>query len=381
MNNSISTISAVVVFFVLYGVQPLLPVFAKNYGLSIASAGALMTATLIPLAIAPLFYGYLLSTISPINLLRVALLAMSVSCIAFAVSESYYFSFFIRILQGFLIPAALTSITTYIANNSSVAVLQRNLSFFITGTILGGLFGRIMAGVFAAYWHWQAFYYSLAVALLVTALLLPKQQKATTTNYARLRISLITQTFSTPGILKIYICVFCLFFSFVALLNFLPFMVTDMLGSANEMLLGLMYCGFIMGAVTSLNAQRLIYRLGSAKRVMTLGYLGFLFAICLLFIENVFIAFAVLFVFCGSMFLVHTVATAEVNYRNKDNKSIVNALYVSFYYSGGVSGSYFPGMLYQHYGHAALLTCLLFVSTFGLLILLSLKPPSKPLIS
>lgn len=378
MKNQITTISAVFVFFVLYAPQPLLPIFADSYHVSIASAGALMTATLIPLAVAPLFYGYLLSAISPIRLLRVALLALGLSCIVFAFSDSYQFAFIIRVVQGLLIPAALTSITTYIAGHSSADRLQKNLSFFITGTILGGLFGRILAGVFASYWDWQTFYYGLAVALTVTAFFLPKkEQHVIKIDDVRLPLKSLGQALSVPGVANIFWCVFCLFFSFVAVLNFLPFMIKDILGNASEMFIGLMYGGFIMGAVTSLNAQRLTNRLGGVKRVMLVGYLLFLIAIACLWVQSVALVFIVLFAFCGAMFLVHTVAAAEVNRRSQTNKSLVNALYVSFYYSGGVSGSYFPGMLYQHYGHHALISGLMIVSGLGLFFLLSL-PTSKP---
>lgn len=373
MKTHLTTIAAIFSYFVLYAPQPLLPVFAEDYSISVATAGALMTATLIPLALAPLLYGYLLSAVSPTFLLKFALSTMGLSCLAFAHSDSYHFAFAIRLLQGILLPAALTAITTHISAHSLSSELQRNMSLFITGTILGGLFGRILAGVFATYWSWQVFYYGLAGALLLTAFVLPKSNESVKTRYAVLHISSVIQAFKTPGVTKLYLSVFCLFFSFVALLNYLPFMVKTMLGEASEMLLGFMYCGFIMGAVTSLNAQRLIRVFGEPKRVMLLGYICFLIAISLLFIQQASITFMVLFLFCGSMFLVHSVAAAEVNHRSQENKSIVNALYVTFYYSGGVLGSYLPGVLYQHYGHTSLLISLLTVSGLGFVILLFLR--------
>lgn len=378
MRASITTTAAIFAFFVLYAPQPLLPVFANDYGISVAAAGALMTATLIPLAAAPLLYGYLLSTVSPMRLLKFSLLAMGLSCLVFTHSDSYQLSFAIRLLQGILLPAALTAITTHISAHSPPNELQKNMSLFITGTILGGLFGRVLAGFFAAYLTWQLFYYGLAAALLLTAFFIPKPDKSIKTRYAVLSFNSVVQAFKTSGVAKIYLSVFCLFFSFVALLNYLPFMVKTLLGEASEMLLGLMYCGFIMGAVTSLNAQRLIRLFGEAKRVMLLGYSCFLLAIALLFIPKVSVIFAVLFLFCGSMFLVHSVAAAEVNHRSKDNKSIVNALYVTFYYSGGVLGSYLPGILYQQYGQSALLLCLFGVSAIGWVILFILPNMSKP---
>lgn len=376
MKKQLTTTIAIFSYFVLYAPQPLLPMFAHDYAISISQAGALMTATLIPLAFAPLLYGYLLSAISPSTLLRYAIIGMGLSCLAFTHSDSYPFAFVVRFAQGLLLPATLTAITTYIGTHSLRDELQKNMSLFITGTILGGLFGRILAGVFATYLSWQSFYYGLAIILLFIGFLVPKM--ATTADnkrrYAQPKLAVLPKVFATAGIAKLYISIFGLFFSFVALLNYLPFMLKSLLNNPSELLLGLMYCGFIMGAVASLNAQRLIVRLKSSKRVMCLGFATFLLAIGLLFIQHVAVIFIVLFLFCGSMFLVHSVASAEINKRSQDNKSIFNALYVTFYYSGGVAGSYFPGLLYQHYGNTAFLSCLLVVSTIGFLALLTLSP-------
>lgn len=374
MHTRLTTVAAFFAFFVLYGLQPLLPIFADSYGISVASAGALMTATLIPLAAAPLLYGYLLAKISPFSLLKYALLLMGASCLVFPLSNNYELTFALRLFQGLLLPAVFTAITTHVAAHSSAKRLQKNMSMFITGTILGGLVGRVLAGVLATYWSWQVFYYGLAMALIVTALCVPKPDGNTVMQYTKLRIDSVTKAFAATGVAKTYFSVFCLFFCFVALLNYLPFMVKALLENPSEMLLGFMYCGFVMGAVTSLNAQRLIGVFGGEKQVMLLGFAAFLLAILLLFIQQVAVIFAVLFLFCGAMFLVHSVAAADVNRRSTENKSIVNALYVTFYYSGGVMGSYFPGLLYQHYGHAALLFCLLGVAGVGYAVLMTVKP-------
>ncbi len=365
MKKQLTTITAVFVYFVLYAPQPLLPTFAKTYSISVSQAGALMTATLIPLALAPLFYGYLLSLVSPSRLIKYAVCCMGISCLAFAWSESYQEAFAVRFLQGLLLPAALTAITTHIGTHSRGDELQKNMSLFVTGTILGGLFGRILAGLFATVWSWQAFYYGLATMLFIIATSIPKEAGEAKAQYAPLKLNRIANALAIKAVLTVYLAVFCLFFSFVAVLNYLPFILETLLDNPDELVLGLMYCGFVMGAVSSLNAHRLIARLGSTKRVMLAGYSLFLLAIILLFIPLASVIFVVLFLFCGAMFLVHSVAVAEVNQRSSSNKSILNALYVTAYYSGGVLGSYLPGLVFEHCGHAALLGSLLLVSGAG----------------
>lgn len=373
MKKQITTLAAIFIYFVLYAPQPLLPTFATEYGIGIAQAGTLMTATLAPLALAPLLYGYLLSAISPSRLLKYAIFLMALTCLAFAYGRSYEYALVVRLLQGLLLPAALTAISTYIGAHSPPHELQKNMSLYITGTILGGLFGRILSGVFATYFTWHIFYYCLAVVLIVTALLIPKDKNKVKVKYAQANLRSITQALTTQDVAKLCFSVFSLFFSFVALLNYLPFMVRELVDTPGNMLLGFMYCGFIMGAVSSLNAQKLITRFGDPQKVMRIGFFFFLVAIGLFFIRNIVLIFITLFLFCGAMFLVHSIAAAEVNKRSASNKSILNALYVTFYYSGGVLGSYLPGLLYEHYGNTALLISLLIVSGLGFPVLLSVS--------
>lgn len=314
MKNKTIITAAIFSYFVLYSPQPLLPFFANQYHVSIASAGALMTATLIPLAIAPLLYGYLLSALTPLRLLRYALFIMSVSCLFFAHSQSYSVAFAIRFIQGLLLPAVLTAITTHIASHSNHNQLQKNMSLFITGTIIGGLFGRVLSGLFATYSHWQYFYYGLTIALLITVIYLPKDDNPVNKQYTKIPLNSIKTVLLAPNSIKIYTSIFCLFFSFVAVLNYLPFIIKAHLGQVTPAIIGLIYSGFIMGAISSLNAQRLLTLIGNAKHVMTLGFLAFLVSILLLFVPNIFAIFCMLFVFVALCFwFTHSQQVKSIN--------------------------------------------------------------------
>lgn len=66
-----------------------------------------------------------------------------------------------------------------------------------------------------------------------------------------------------------------------------------------------------------------------------------------------FIAFAV---FCGAMFIIHSIAAPLVNRISNATASVTNGLYVSFYYSGGALGSYLPGLVYQGLGQQVFFT-------------------------
>jgi YNFM family putative membrane transporter len=158
--------------------------------------------------------------------------------------------------------------------------------------------------------------------------------------------------------------IFLLFFVFCGTLNFLPFRTIDLAGSRSGLLAGMMYFGYITGIATSMGAGKLIVLTGSKARVMIGGYMLFVVALLSMLVPNTMILFILLFPFCGTMFLVHSVATAVVNSRAEGNRGVASALYVSSYYSGGVAGSYFPGLIFNGLGWG---TMVVILACFGLL--------------
>ena len=99
--NTILTLSA------LYAPQPLLPTISTQFAVSREAAAALTTVTFVPLAIAPLVYGYLLESFSPTRLLKFAVSLLAVSELIFAAVDSFPLLLAIRLFQGILIPAML----------------------------------------------------------------------------------------------------------------------------------------------------------------------------------------------------------------------------------------------------------------------------------
>ena len=81
--------NTILVLSALYAPQPLLPVLSHEFAVSREAAAALTTVTFIPLALAPLAYGYLLETVSPIRVLKIAVPVLALSELFFAGSSSF----------------------------------------------------------------------------------------------------------------------------------------------------------------------------------------------------------------------------------------------------------------------------------------------------
>jgi len=359
---------SVFIFFVLYAPQPLLGLFAEQFSVLPAAAGSLMTATMLPLAIAPLFYGLLLAKRNPLQILRTAMLVLALSCILFIWATSFELLLTIRFIQGLTLPAALIAMTSHIGNNYQADTLQKNMTLYISSTIVGGYLGRVLSASFNDWWSWQSFYYFIAAMLLLLALAINKKH----------RLSTITVTVNSPlGFLKqlatrpvltLYAAVFCMFFCFAALLNYLPFILKDSFSITNTRHIGWVYTGYLIGAIASIATPWLHKKSTSAWQLLVAVFIFYCLSIVLLLSSQLVIFLIAFTCFCGAMFIIHSCAAPLVNKLSLAPASVTNGGYVSFYYSGGALGSFLPGVIYQQYGFNAFIGSLLAVCVSGLLL-------------
>lgn len=357
--------------FVLYAPQPLLPLFASLYGVSEPTAGLIMTATMLPLAIAPLSYGYLLGYVQPLRLLRTSLLLLAILTAVSGFVQTFPQMLIVRFLQGMIIPASLTAVMAFLAlPGKSGLNLQRSMSLYVTATISGGFLGRLLAGVSSTVINWQTFFYILAVLLalcfyMVNPYQVPSQVSEKSTPVGQSRSSFR----SILPCLPVYLAIFLLFFVFCGVLNYLPFRTIELTGNRSGFLVGIMYCGYISGIMTAMGAGKIIDLVGSKARVMIGGYILFVVVLFCMLIPHTLILFTLLFPFCGAMFLVHSVATVVVNTRSEGNRGVASALYVSSYYCGGVLGSYFPGIIFKAQGWGTMIAVLAAFGILGVILL------------
>jgi len=355
----------VLAFFVLYGPQPLLPRLAEVFAVSESRAALLMTAALVPLAVAPVAYGAVLARVSARRVLLVSVAGLGVFTIGFGLVESFPALLALRLGQGLLLPAILTATMTALAETTATERMQAVMSAYIAATVTGGLGGRVLAGVVATNLAWPAFFLGVGAALLASLAIVRTIPAGGAAARQAVSAARLDAVWRRAAIRRVYPAIACLFFVFVGVLNFLPFRVTALAPGTSDQGIALVYGGYIMGIAASLGAPRLIARLGSPGRTLLGGYAVYALSLPLLLIGHVPALVAALFVFCFGMFLVHAVASSWVNERAGAERGLVNGLYVAFYYAGGVLGSYLPGLVYERLGWAPMLAGLLAVTLLG----------------
>lgn len=349
--------TTVMTFSALYAPQPVQPIIMEYFNVSQSKSALLTTVTMFPLSIAPIFYGYMLESVSAKKMLLVSISVLAVCQFVFFVSDSFNLLVLLRFVEGLAIPAVLTGIMTYISVMTTKDNVQRIMAIYISSTILGGFSGRFFSGIISYYTNWRVMFLILGISLTASIFMLIRLED-NRASMAKMHLNAAFEVLRAKGFLVLYMMIFSMFFMFAAVLNFIPYRLREINPASNSMLIGVMYTGYIMGIVTSLNSLRLIRLFGNELNTVFTGLGIFMLSLILFVSSDIWVMFAGMFIFCAGMFMTHTVASGYVNKLADSNKGVTNGLYVAFYYCGGTLGSILPGLVYESYGWNVFLSLL-----------------------
>ena len=358
---------------ILYATQPIGPVFEDELGISKTQATLFTTAIMIPLAFAGIFYGYLLEKIQIKIILVLAFLLLGISEIVFSLTHSYFLLLNIRGFQGLLIPAVLTGIMSYISQISSKDSVANAIGIYIGVTIIGGFMGRALSGFFTDIFGWRVFFFIIGCIAILASILLLKFSQNIKASYLKPHLIDIIHTLKTRHNLYIFLMIFGIFFTFQAMLNFIPFELAKISDNYSSSKAGMLYIGYLVGVLVAFNTKKIVAFLGGSIKAIISGIIILIIAIQFFRIESFWFIFGAMVVFCLGNFITHSIASGFINKMATSHKGISNGLYVSFYYFGGALGSFVPGFVYIPFGWGAMLSFISVVSFISLIFIMVIR--------
>lgn len=371
-NLSIALLATVMAFCTLYPQQPLLPLIQERFSVSMADASLLMTASLLPLGIAPIVYGYLLQAVPARGMLQIALVLLSLSQLGIWLAEQFWHLMLLRVIQGLILSAIFTALMTYCAQQSPPGQIRRTMGIYIVATIFGGFGGRTLAGGIATISQWETVFLLLAVMQLIPAYLLRHAAADASVSFSRLNISSLRQVISHPDIRRLFIVVAILLFVYSGVQNFLPFRMMAIDPTTNPLQLSLLYIGYLIGMPVVFIGHRIAGLIGDDRKTLMLGSLAFATTLMLFFHIQLVMSIASMILLCWCFFFLHSQLSGACNELGQQHKSVVNGYYVSIFYLFAGLGSWLPAYVYGYFGWAVLvlswivLTLLATAILFGL---------------
>jgi len=339
----------IVVLSVMYATQPLQPLLAKEFDISIVQSSLFTAVIMFWLAVAPIIYGYILESISAKKMLSIASVILFFTNLMLGFSDSFETFLLARCFEGLTVPAILTSSMTILANIDKKNI-QFNMSVYVAATVFGGLLGRVMSGYIATEFGWRAVFFSLSFALLISLVFIRNLDLDVATKMTKATLKDVMAILKDRRFVLIYITMFTVFFVFAGLLNLIPFRMKDLFGEVSELTIGLLYLGYGSGVVVALLSRKIVKFFGSEIKTILAGGLFYTAMVGFFISSTLSVIFSMMFLLCIGMFTVHSVCTGMANSMVEKQKGLTSGMYLTFYYIGGAMGSLIPSMIYSAFG-------------------------------
>ena len=341
-------------FALLYVPQPLLPLLSREFRASPAAASLAMSAGTFALAVAVIPVSSLSEIRGRREVMTFSVIAAAVLGLIVPLSPSLLVLIGIRVLQGVALAGVPATAMAYLAEEVNQADLGRAMGLYIAGNTIGGLSGRVMAGVLAGHGGWRVATAGVSVLALgcaiAFALLLPKSNFFTpSAPRFRALLATLAANLADTGLLRLYLIGFALMGAFVTVYNYLTFRLSGAPFDLSTSLIGALFTAYLAGTWSSARAGRLADRAGRYT-VLAASVAVAIAGMALTLPASLACVVAGLVVLTAGFFAAHSVASGWVGARAPVAPAQASALYLCLYYIGSSVAGSAGGIFYSHGG-------------------------------
>ncbi len=340
-------------FINLYSPQALLPELAHEFGVGPGAISGLMTAGTAAIALTAPFTGALADVLGRKRLITAAAFAVVVPTLLMTLAQSVPQLELLRFIQGLLLPPIFTVAVAYVGDEWPPIEVPRIAGLFISGSSVGGFFGRFVTGVIADLLGWRASFAAIALMTLlggtIVALALPRERHFVRSGGFFASVKQMLAHLRNPRLLAIYAVGFGVLFNFVATFTYISFHLAAPPYLFTPTLLGAIFVTYLGGSFMVPWVGRAILIFG--RRRFVLGVIGVWIVGALLLLAppvSVMVLGLLLCATCGMT--CQAVSTGYVVTTVKEGRSSAAGLYASSFYIGGSAGAFLIGFVWNAAG-------------------------------
>jgi YNFM family putative membrane transporter len=369
-----------VTFVTLYDVQPLLPLFAQEFGVSPAMASLPLSCATIALAFGMLIVGTVSETLGRRQVMTAALFLTSLLAVATLFSHSFESLLTLRLLQGLVLAGVPSVAMAYLGEEMDAQAIGHAMGLYISGNALGGMTGRIGSALLCRYVPWHTAIALIGVLSLLLCLVFLKCLP-TSTNFRqrpfqfRYLVTSLFQHLRDPGLHCLYALAFLTMGGFISLYNYIGFRLLAAPYNLSHFQVSLIFLVYLLGSFSSGVVGSLIHRFGRPFMIrLTLSVM--LGGVLITLSGSLSLIVIGVGVFTCGFFSAHAIASSWVGRRARTAKAQASSLYLFSYYLGSSISGTVGGLFWSHFGWtgvAAMIT-LLIVAAFGVATLLLRMP-------
>ena len=157
-------------FALLYCVQPIMPLFSREFGVSPAQASLSMSVTTQALAAAMLVAGALSEVYGRKPVMAVSIVTAALLLTASAFAPTWHAFLLLRLLSGLAFSGLPATAMAYVGEEMHPEVSGMAMGLYISGTGLGALGGRLIVSVMADLVGWRSGLFTLGLLSLASGI-------------------------------------------------------------------------------------------------------------------------------------------------------------------------------------------------------------------
>ncbi len=345
-------LSGFATFSLLYCVQPLMPIFASDFGISPAASSLSLSLSTGLLAFAIFCAAAVSESFRRRSLMFASLLGAALCTVACALVPSWHALLVIRALEGLLLGGVPAVAMAYLSEEIDPRGLGASMGLYIAGNAFGGMAGRVVTGTLAEFFSWRVALGTLGAIGLAAAigffLLLPASRNFTPRKgfNARFHLGAWAGHIRSPALPFLFAIGFLAMGTFVTVYNYIGFRLVESPYNLNQTELGLIFTVYIFGIAASWIAGLLGDRFGHFV-VLPSGIALSAIGVALTLSASLPLIILGIVLLTSGFFVAHSVASALVGRLAKGTKGHASSLYLLSYYIGssvaGSVGGYFWG--------------------------------------
>lgn len=365
------------IFSSLYCVQPMMPIFANFFHVSPTHSSFPLSFSTIALAIGLLFTGLISDRFGRKPVMVIALfLAASLSIISsiFPLWEIFLLN---RVLIGLSVSGVAAVAMTYIGEEIAQKDIGFAMGLYISGTAIGGMGGRLIAGVLIDYISWQNAMMIIGIINLCIAtaffLLLPASQhfQAYPIRFNRFYESFV-KNLVDPKLRILFLQGFILMGCFVSIFNYMSYHLLEGPYQLSQTWIGLISIAYLAGIYSSPRAASWGKRFGREK-VLPAMLIMMLLGLLIILIPAFWSVILGLIVFTFAFFAAHSTASSWVSVQSLQYRAVGSSLYLFCYYLGSSILGSSSGLVWEISGWMGLTSFIAVILMIGLFLAIKLN--------
>ncbi|OLS64030.1 MFS transporter [Pseudomonas putida] len=368
-------------FALLYCVQPMMPLLSRDFSINAAQSSLVLSVSTGLLAFGLLITGPISDRIGRKPVMVFALFCAALSTLASALMPTWEGVLAMRALVGLSLSGLAAVAMTYLSEEIHPQHIGLAMGLYIGGNAIGGMSGRLIAGVLIDFVSWHTAMLVIGgLALLAAALfwkVLPESRnfRARSMNPRSLLDGFVLH-FRDAGLPWLFLEAFLLMGAFVTLFNYIGYRLLAEPYHMSQALVGLLSIVYLSGIYSSAQIGALADKLGRRRvfwgtiLLMFSGMLLTLFSAVPLIIVG-------MLVFTFGFFGAHSVASSWIGRRALKAKGQASSLYLFSYYAGSSVAGTAGGVAWHYAGWNGIGVFIgsLLVVALGVALYLSKLPP------